>query len=669
DDRQPAPWRTETTIKLDKVSAAFDRFPYRADDLTGALVVADNVIRVEDVAGVSGDGRIQIDGAAACNKTGIATLDLKIRGQDVAFDDNLFNALPQGLRDQLRAFAPTGRFGCDTAITLDPGADTVRFVSRVALHDAGIKHRSLPLPVHGITGRLVVTGDNIAVEELTGRYNDATIRAEGSVGWGDGPFVPDFVIRAENLQIDNTVLHALAKQSQSPFGDWQIEGLVSAETTIRPDPNSAESELSIRTVASLEDATIQHPEWPAPLRDVHGDIHLDGDTLRATDVQATYGNAELHSDIEFIRSDENTEVDIKLSATGVTLDDSLRALLPPSIARAWEHVRPEGSINLRFDSLHFGRPGPDEPPEWTIVGYVELDDVNLPGLADLEGLNGVLVGTGKLSDALRGASLRGDLSLTDMKLYSRRLHRVEADWSFARAADGRGFLVLEPIEGAIYDGLVTGKVDVAFDQGDIEYNLSTTVQGMQIGPFVNVDRNARLADRKPIEARGLANVHLYLSGSAGAPSTRQGGGRFEVLDGHIYRLPIILAILNVLNLSVPDGAVFDDARAEFFIAGDRMQLRDISLRGSILGLVGSGTLSIPDRGVDLSFVNVGPRRWSAIPLLSNVIEGTSRDLVELHVTGPLARPTVRARPFRGVQEELERLFQKRKPRRIQPAGP
>ncbi|MGD2111063.1 MAG: hypothetical protein PVI86_16930, partial [Phycisphaerae bacterium] len=49
DDRQPAPWRTETTIKLDKVSAAFDRFPYRADDLTGALVVADNLIRVEDV--------------------------------------------------------------------------------------------------------------------------------------------------------------------------------------------------------------------------------------------------------------------------------------------------------------------------------------------------------------------------------------------------------------------------------------------------------------------------------------------------------------------------------------------------------------------------------------------------------------------------------------------
>ena len=170
-----------------------------------------------------------------------------------------------------------------------------------------------------------------------------------------------------------------------------------------------------------------------------------------------------------------------------------------------------------------------------------------------------------------------------------------------------------------------------------------------------------------VEARGRADGHLYLSGVVGDPTQKRGGGRFEIVDGHIYRLPLVLAILHVLNLSIPDADVFDDARADFFITGNRVQLEDIVLRDSALALVGTGSLTLPDRGLDLDLVNVGVHRWARVPLLTDFVEGASREFVELHVTGPLSRPTVRARPLRAFGEEFKRLFRKKKPTRTQAA--
>ena len=62
-------------------------------------------------------------------------------------------------------------------------------------------------------------------------------------------------------------------------------------------------------------------------------------------------------------------------------------------------------------------------------------------------------------------------------------------------------------------------------------------------------------------------------------------------------------------------------------------------------------------------------RWAQVPVLTELVQGASRELVELHITGPLSQPTVRARPFRGIREEFTRLFKRKKPKEIQSAQP
>jgi hypothetical protein len=58
-----------------------------------------------------------------------------------------------------------------------------------------------------------------------------------------------------------------------------------------------------------------------------------------------------------------------------------------------------------------------------------------------------------------------------------------------------------------------------------------------------------------------------------------------------------------------------------------------------------------------------------VPVLTEVIEGAARELVGLHVTGPVSQPTVRPKPLPRLNDELRRLFQKKKTEKVTPAGP
>ena len=281
----------------------------------------------------------------------------------------------------------------------------------------------------------------------------------------------------------------------------------------------------------------------------------------------------------------------------------------------------------------------------------------------IKGISGTVVGSGALVDRLGGTTLAGQLAIATAEAWGHQLRWAEGQWSFARAASGEGVAALRSIRGDLHEGALAGSVGIWFEPTQTRYDLSATVRDMQIQPFAQADHAARFSDSDPAELSGRADGHLYLSAIVGEPLSRRGGGRIEIVDAEMFQLPILLAILNVLNLSVPDDNAFTSAEAEFLIAGNRVQFENIHLRGNVLALVGSGSMSLPDRGLDLGLVHVNPRRWARVPLLSDLIDEASRELVELHVTGPLSQPTVRARPFRGVTDEFKRLFRSRKPKK------
>ena len=85
--------------------------------------------------------------------------------------------------------------------------------------------------------------------------------------------------------------------------------------------------------------------------------------------------------------------------------------------------------------------------------------------------------------------------------------------------------------------------------------------------------------------------------------------------------------------------------------------------GLRLALVGDGRVNWARQKLDLQLVAVSPHRWAQVPVLTELLEGAARELVELQVSGTIDRPEVRARPLRSPTAAVEKLLSVQKTER------
>ena len=495
------------------------------------------------------------------------------------------------------------------------------------------------------------------------------IHASGFIQRADGMVTSvDLAVHTEGFQINSALLADLPEGLRNQIGSWRVDGAMTTDTRL-VGSTVTQAGVSVVTQLALRDASVSHPFFPAPLQHVNASVTFDESGIRASGIVADYGSGRVKADIDIKNRDGGEHGVLSITATKLTLDEALYGMLSPQWASTVADLAPSGWIDVYLERLEFTRPSPQARRVWEVTGYVELDDVLFAGSSAIQGLSGTILASGYLIDQDGGTALTGGLAFPVVDIFGHRIARTEGAWSYALAQDGSAGFSISDVHASLYGGSITGELEARFGTEDSDYDLSLTVYNMELEELLNAERKLRVDDEEPAEVSGLVDGHLYVSGKMGQIDTRRGGGRFEVRKGRFYRLPLFLAIFHVLNLEVPPEKAFEAAQAEFFLLGNRVQLRDIVLKGSALTLLGYGSMTLPDRGVDLSLVHVPGGRWANVPILSELLRGASRELIELHVVGPIARPRVRARPFRGIREEFQRLFQKRESSKIAPASP
>ena len=670
-DGKPGEWRAQCTVSFDNLSAKYAGFPYQVEQLAGKLILDGEHLEVVNVRGRAGEATVDVEGTLTLGAGGIESLDLRVRGEDVAFDDRLSAAMPPDIEKLTAAFHPAGRFAFQTTLRSNSATGATTQASSITLHGVTIRHEAFPVTVTNLQGTIDFDAQRAVVGEITGRYREADVSVRGYIHYLDSPGGMELSISCQDLQIDEDLKAALPAKIGEVLATWQVDGPIDSTTVLRSDQIGSTDSLSVETVAQLKGVTVRHSLFPLPFEGVFGEITFDKAGSRARGIEARYGPARIQLDFDTRTTPDGEAGTISLTATGLVLDRAVRDLLPERLRASWAELEPAGVVDLRLMPLRYHPSSRDKSRVWSIDAQLELHDVALGKLLDIAAMNGTLAAEGFLRDRLGGTTLTGVLNLSTLDLLSRRLTDLEGSWSYLHTANGAGRFVIAPIRGLIYEGQLTAEVELMLAEprpsgsGAATYAVSTTVSGMQIDQFVNAGRSPLVESAEPVQARGLADVHMDVYGTVGNPSSRQGRGRVEVRQGHMYRLPIILEILNFLKLSIPEQDAFSEAEADFFIIGDRAELKNILLRGSVLALAGHGTMSLPDRGVDLHLAYSNPRGWPAVPILDDLI----KELVELHVTGPLSQPTVKPRPFGGLQDEFRRLFRKREPKRIQAEEP
>ncbi len=664
-DDEWSDWPTHAEIVLKGIDARYEGFPYRVSDISGEVFMTP--LRTEvDVWGAHDNASVTVRGFTISDEGETVDGQLEILGHSMEINDALLGALPPEIEESVAVFRPAGVIDTTLQMRWSPEVGDLLPYGVVHLKEISVKPDALPLVFSDVTGDVGFDQDKLQYEDLFARFADATIHATGIHHFDlqEGP--RRVHLKCTGMPVNEQTISCLPKAIGDALGDWRIEGAVDVSADIVA--NTKEEEVTgVDASVICRALTLSHPRLATPVTNVEGTVNYDGLNLSGEGMTATL---IAPFEVDFLLEDVASlkRGALSLRSGSIPLDKQTRACLPSFAQGLWDDVEASGEVALALDSLAFESSSqtPDSGMTWSVQGHVDLAQVSLPGLLPLSNANGRLTLSGLVIDPAGGTALTGTIDLSSASLFDRQISTADSPWSFALNREGRGQILIDQIHATSYGGTIDAALRVDLDEQQAEFVLDATARAIDLEPFLQADLPVSVPDNQRPKASGQAHGRLTLAGVLGDPKTYLGTGGVEIREGALYRLPIILAILNFLNPATPpDPNAFDYAWVNLSINGREMRLDDILLDGPALRFVGSGSLSLVDWHVSLFLRSDG--RWRNIPILSEVIQGVSTGLMELEVVGPFRQPAVRTRTLRKMDSEVRDIFRpKRSDNRVQP---
>ena len=151
---------------------------------------------------------------------------------------------------------------------------------------------------------------------------------------------------------------------------------------------------------------------------------------------------------------------------------------------------------------------------------------------------------------------------------------------------------------------------------------------------------------------GKLGGEVVLQGIGSARRDLVGEGHLTISQGELYRMPVLLRILNLLQLSPPRKAAFSRASLSYYLIDEDLVVNELNLWGRGLNIFGSGTVGHDNR-LDLTlYSGFGRGQFPHIPVLSDAVELVGKQLVRLRVAGTFSEPEVTVEPLSPLSAPL-----------------
>jgi hypothetical protein len=208
-------------------------------------------------------------------------------------------------------------------------------------------------------------------------------------------------------------------------------------------------------------------------------------------------------------------------------------------------------------------------------------------------------------------------------------------------------LRIPKVEVQIADGEMAGQFDcILSDAGPSRYALTLVLR--------NADVKQLTGDAAP-DIRGRISASLAMEGAFNDVTSRRGRGDVSVEGDRLYRIPVILGLLQVTNLALPITSPFNQATSRYIVDGDRVTFESIELRAKDMLMQGSGYLDFGLKQVRLTFVTDNTT-WPKLPIIGDLLQGARHELLQIHVKGTLEEPKVSAGAFGTVSTTVDEVI-------------
>ena len=674
-------WQRTIRSTVSGGTVSYFRFPYRLNGCEATISMDDHVLTLQGTA-IEAQQTVRYQ-AEIVNPGPDWTgwFEGKCDGK-IPINEKMLQAFDvnPGLAATLRRFHSTGHVSGKGRIERRTPDQPAEMRHEVRIHQANLCYDAFPYPFYNVNGTVIVERDRTRFHDISGMNNNGEVVCNGS--WTRAGDL-DLVFSGKTIPLDLELKQAVPAGVQQIWDELRPAGMVDQvylalrwnRQMVRPyidllaEVGSPESFAEIGSRESRGGGTVSfNPvSFPWELRQVTGRFRYHGNQIDIEHLSGMHGRTSVNFRGAGTWDQEQWSIRLTdLVASNIAVDRELLDAMPESLAEGIEAVRLDGLMSVRGTVELGGRHKP-------VVGrrYVDTTDpatgfrlawnvdigigqgslwLGLP----LQGVNGVVSLQGQcLDDQL---FTRGDLSIDSLMYGDVQVTRVTgpvladndriAMGSLARSPSGT------PTPRSVSAELFGGQV-----LGDAQINLAGDCNFVVQAKLAEGDLQQMAEECSGVrhDIGGRADAALRLYGNTTGTHSIEGSGFVKLVDARLYRQPVILALFNVLRIQEPDRTAFDAGQIGFTVHGEDIELDRIELNGNAISLIGSGHANL-EQEIDLDFYTVIGRNRFTIPLITELFQFGSQQILWIEVDGTLDNPHTTNNVLPGLNDSLRALF-------------
>jgi hypothetical protein len=672
-----------TTVYTRGLRGVFDHWPYPMTSTGGRLIIREGRVTVDqlELRGPTG-ARATIDGYVETpdeRGRGEIVPHLKIKNVRMPIDRLLKASLPAPQNDWLERLHIGGTITGDGRIFRNDQGE-IDFKLTASLDDSRARPFHAAYGLENVDATMTLTRDGAELTELTARHGQAELNLTGAVDWsGEGV---GFTVDGSARQMQWTPAliellppkHAIRQKLSELHKDWQPSARFDAKWTLQRPAGADETDYHVTVRPKSLGFTYQDHAFR--FTEMSGAVQLRPGKVELDRLGGAYASGRLQaSGLVALGANETA---LSFTASGEEIGPDLRAALPEAAIQAMERFDFDAGFEVTAGRVTLSDGGAFE-----LETELNLSDATATLGTTLKHINGAVTLNAQRGPDQRWPRIAMTLRADSLSLWQRQLGPVRL--KLASSEREPALVRIESLRGSLYGGRLVGSGIFHADSG--AYRGSVSLHDVGLAGLLPSDRTdqkksdpaskgprprqrsnrpARLKpaalarDNTPAQGPSGQLTARFTIADDGDPDTpRRGRGALQIRSARLYRQPVVLALLQTINLQLPMSRAFDRVSSRFLLRGSTLRCNLIRIEAPTVAITGRGTMTLPERKLNLTLFTRNPARLDLGPF-SEAINVFKDELMCLRVTGTADQPSVRHVSFQGLRKTWEAVMQGQK---------
>lgn len=305
-------------------------FPYRTYNSSGTVRIDNNHIMLRGVHGGQKGGTYGCDGDIYAMPAGEDDrIDLRIWEKNMPVDDDLIAAVPKEVGAIIRRFSPSGRGDATIHVygnSKPPGVpDDMHWDIAADYREGAARFDLVPIPVHGLAGRVEVHDTRFVMQKLTGTAAEGRVEITGYASQEQ----VDVKLHGTGIMASPALREHLPESGRAPFDAVSPEGPLEVTVAVRGERDAkGEMEPTFEArLSPLPGLSVHWDEFPLPLEAREGEVVITPDGGRIARFVAGRGPLTVTVTGEVGSTDRGLPVALDIDVADIALDDAVRRAL------------------------------------------------------------------------------------------------------------------------------------------------------------------------------------------------------------------------------------------------------------------------------------------------------------------------------------------------------